>query len=228
MASAAHKQCFAHLGSSAIATATVNLEAPDDSGKSTKSRSAGGRDGSCESSQQEEMHNTMDVEILSKPDDRGDEEQGNGDEGHNTEQMRDREDDDISSTAAEGKHVVDTSPSSVFVVLMRVLSSKAVTSTPQAAFRCQQGALTYAMRVLTEFCKNHYTDFIYYGPRQLPRLPTFRYTARDAQTRQRLVVVDVVRVCIFDHGEPTESSPTENQRKEKGSAVMGGLQAGDG
>lgn len=111
---------------------------------------------------------------------------------------------------AENNKASYNGPQKVHVVMLRVANETSARPVPQSAFFSYDTALSFAMRILLQWCEAHYDDYHWKGPEVLTRHCVARYAAYNSQTGKQLAVADVIRVSIFD-AKDAEAVPKENQ-----------------
>ncbi|THW86743.1 hypothetical protein D6D15_07166 [Aureobasidium pullulans] len=111
---------------------------------------------------------------------------------------------------AENNKASYNGPQKVHVVMLRVANETSARPVPQSAFFSYDTALSFAMKILLQWCEAHYDDYHWKGPEVLTRHCVARYAAYNSQTGKQLAVADVIRVSIFD-AKDAEAVPKENQ-----------------
>lgn len=89
-------------------------------------------------------------------------------------------------------------PKALWVVHPRVFTGKHASTVPRSAFFDHSKADHHAQGVFYTYCRQNFYDYVYYGPTELKRGGIIRYTARDAKTGERLMLVDVFAVNVLD------------------------------
>jgi hypothetical protein len=89
-------------------------------------------------------------------------------------------------------------PTELYIVMLRIANENSQKPMPQAAFFVHSTALTFAAKILLQWCEAHYEGYSWKGPESLTRDCVSRYAAFETESGKLLAMGDVVRVSIFD------------------------------